>query len=51
MELDKGLGAHKTCIICLENSRERDQENQETILRQCKKYRDEAKDKENKDIG
>ena len=32
-------------------SRERYQEHEETILRQCKNYRDEAKDKENKDIG
>ena len=46
MELDKYLGEHKTCIICLEKSKERYQENRETILRQCKKYRDENIDKE-----
>ena len=46
MELDKYLGEHKTCIICLEKSKERYQEHRETILRQCKKYRDETIDKE-----
>ena len=46
MELSKYLGDHKTCIICLEKARERYQENRETILRQCMKYRDQNTDKE-----